>query len=137
MVDCDAAHAILGDAPRGKVMDFELIKRKVPASFLMSDEQLKQRAELDKAAVTARQYAEEAMMMLVGTMRSTQDEKVRVKCAVAIIERAYGPARAADGSSNEDADSIVEVLARISTTAQQPALGNPVYDAIGVPNEPG
>lgn len=117
-------------------MEFEFIKRKMPASFALSDADLERKVRNDKAQEMAREFASEAMFVLVGVMRDSQDEKMRVKCALAIIDRAYGtPKQVIEGG---DSDSIVEVLARISGSHGLPApqpTGNPVIDMLDSRNE--
>lgn len=112
-------------------MEFEFIKRKMPASFALSDADLEKKVRHDKAQEMAREYVAEAMFTLIGVMRGSLDEKLRVKCAMAIIDRAYGtPKQVIEGG---DSDSIVEVLARISSGQSLPApqpTGNPVIDML-------
>jgi hypothetical protein len=111
--------------------DFEYIKRKMPASLALSDADFERKVKTDKAQEEARIYASEALLMLVGLMRSSKDEKIKVKCAITIIDRAYGsPKQVVENTGG--GDSIVEVLARISSNSEQPQLTtvNPVIDVL-------
>jgi hypothetical protein len=116
-------------------VEFEFIKRKMPASLVLTDEQIDKRMRLDRAAEQAKEYASEAMMTLVGLMRGSHDEKVRMKCAMTIIERAYGAPRPA--VETNESDSIIEILARVSSSMSTPLpSGNPVYDVIEAQDGP-
>lgn len=112
-------------------MEFEYIKRSFPTTmFALSDADLQKKVRADKAAEMAREHVVEAMNTLLGLMRSSPDDRIRVKCAMTIIERAYGAPKQVDEGQAE-ANSIVEILARISTDASQPMKTiNPVEEAI-------
>lgn len=78
----------------------------------MSDEELTRQIRTDRAQEQARLYADEALLTIVGLMRSSADEKMKFKCAMAIINRAYGaPKQVIEGDAG---GSIIEVLAQIS-----------------------
>lgn len=118
-------------------MEFEFLSRKIPVSFAGTDAQVREKIQHDAAAEKAREYADEAVLTIVGLMRGSQDERIKLKAAMTLIERAYGaPKQPENASANE---SIIEVLARISTQANEvlPLAGNAVLDAIAkeVPSE--
>lgn len=115
-------------------MEFQFLSRKIPVTFAGTDAQVREQVQHDVAAEKARIYAEEAVMTLVGLMRGSKDDRVKLKAATTLIERAYGaPKQVVESNANE---SIIEVLARISTSAGEvvskplPQDENPVFDAI-------
>jgi len=93
-------------------MDLRLIKRTLPASLFQSDAEFLQAAHKDEAAELARKHAVDAVNTLIHLMANSACEKIRVKCALEIINRAYGaPKQVIEDNRN---GSIIEVLASIS-----------------------
>jgi hypothetical protein len=80
--------------------------------YIDPGEELQRQLERNRAQALAEERAEEAMLTIVETMRTTTDDNVKLKCALAIIERAYGkPKQIAESGCS--GGSIVDVLAQM------------------------
>jgi hypothetical protein len=80
----------------------------------------------------ANEYAQEAFLAIVSTMRTTTDENVRLRCADKIMNRAWGLAKAVSEEERKGADShsLLDVLAAFSGTQANLERGTPEAPAI-------
>lgn len=81
----------------------------------------KRAAEVESARQQAALFAHEALLVTVSTMRTTRDDGERLKAAKMIMDRAWGvPKTADDANETEKNQSIIELLASMSTALEAP-----------------
>lgn len=83
----------------------------------------------------ANQFAQEAFLQIVATMRTTTDEGMRIRCAEKIMNRAWGLPKAVSEEERKGADahSLLDVLAAFSGT--QANLERSTSDATAIKHE--
>lgn len=89
----------------------------------------KRKADRENGRQQAQEFAHEALLATVATLRSSKDPSVVLKAAKLIMDRAWGIPKSADEEeANAKNQSIIEILAAFST--QGPALGHEQAPAI-------
>lgn len=110
-------------------VDLKLICRERIKTEKVDSVTLRRREERESGRQKAAVFAEEALLAIVSTMRTTKDDGLRVKSAIYIINRAWGtPKAVVEEEEARRNQSIIELLAEMSSTLNGQALpsGAPV-----------